>query len=55
MVLEENRQLEILNMNYEKLKDDKKDMLLKVGEKLLDIQNLVKTDIKKGKTHEENL
>ena len=32
---------EILNKNYDKLEDDKKDILLTIGEKLLCIQTLV--------------
>lgn len=37
-------QSDILNKNYDELEEDKKEKLLTIGEKLLDIQKLVKND-----------
>ena len=50
--MKENNLLERLNKNYDELEDNKKEVLLKVGEQLLGIQNLVNDEgDKKDKKH----
>jgi len=36
-----DQQREVLNKNFDELGEDKKEMLLKIGEKLLSIQDLI--------------
>lgn len=43
--MKKNGQLEILNKNFDELDDEKKDTLLEVGEKLLNIQNLIRNEV----------
>jgi hypothetical protein len=48
--METDRQLKELFGNFEKLEDDNKDKLLKVGENLLNIKSLVQDDKLENKT-----
>ena len=41
-----NKQFDRLNKNYEELEDDKKDILLVIGENLLNIQNIVNNELR---------
>jgi len=51
-------QMDTLNKNYDELEEDGKEKLLKIGEKLLDIQSLVinenQSDVKNKKNEFKN-
>ena len=50
--MRKNNQRELLDKNYDELKDKNKDTLLLIGEKLLSIQNLTNKGKKKSEDTE---
>ena len=56
-IILKNDQLDTLNNNFDKLEDDKKDTLLKIGDNLLNIQSLInkeKLSVTNSETKEKN-
>ena len=52
--MKEKGQLEKLSKNYDELEEDKKETLLKIGEKLLSIQELTKGEVDKKESKDKS-
>ena len=50
--MKKKEQCETLSRNYDELEEEKKEILLKIGEKLLGIQDLAKCECKKKEKSE---
>ena len=50
----DKKQRDILNENFDKLSESKKEKLLNIGEKLLDIQNVIDSEKLITKERDEN-